>query len=98
MVVLQNTMAFVGRESQPMHSTSTNKTIQQAFIYRKNGSDFPISSLATEVYQYTATDDNNVEIPWNQQNGLLSVAPDLNLTVKESYTAELQWILSDTPL
>ena len=27
----------------------------------------------------------------------LSVAPDLNLTVKESYTAELQWILSDTP-
>lgn len=23
------------RESQPMHSTSTNKTIQQAFIYRK---------------------------------------------------------------
>ncbi|UQQ68481.1 hypothetical protein [Enterococcus faecalis] len=87
------------RESQPMHSTSTNKTIQQAFIYRKNGSDFPISSLATEVYQYTATDDNNVEIPWNQQNGLfLSVAPDLNLTVKESYTAELQWILSDTPL
>ena len=87
------------RESQPMHSTSTNKTIQQAFIYRKNGSDFPLSSLATEVYQYTATDDNNVEIPWNQQNGLfLSVAPDLNLTVKESYTAELQWILSDTPL
>ena len=76
-----------------------NGTIQQAFIYRKNGSDFPLSSLATEVYQYTATDDNNVEIPWNQQNGLfLSVAPDLNLTVKESYTAELQWILSDTPL
>ena len=70
MVELQNTMAFVGRESQPMHSTSTNKTIQQAFIYRKNGSDFPLSSLATEVYQYTATDDNNVEIPWNQQNGL----------------------------
>lgn len=53
-----------------MHSTSTNKTIQQAFIYRKNGSDFPLSSLATEVYQHTATDDNNVEIPWNQQNGL----------------------------
>ena len=79
-----------------MHSTSTNKTIQQAFIYRKMAVIF-LSSLATEVYQYTATDDNNVEIPWNQQNGLLSVAPDLNLTVKESYTAELQWILSDTP-
>ena len=52
------------RESQPMHSTSTNKTIQQAFIYRKNGSDFPLSSLATEVYQHTATDDNNVETKW----------------------------------
>ena len=51
-----------------MHSTSTNKTIQQAFIYRKMAVIF--LSLATEVYQHTATDDNNVEIPWNQQNGL----------------------------
>ena len=44
--------------------------IPASFHLSKNGSDFPLSSLATEVYQHTATDDNNVEIPWNQQNGL----------------------------
>ncbi|MFD2308392.1 hypothetical protein [Enterococcus termitis] len=87
------------RESQAMHSTTTNKTVNQAFTYRKNGVDYPITALASQVYAYTATDENNVEITWNQQNGLfLKIGPDTNINVNESYTAELQWILSDTPL
>lgn len=87
------------RESLAMHSTTTSKTVNQAFAYRKNGIDYPITTLASEVYAYTASDDSNVEIPWNQQNGLfLKIGPDININVNESYKAELQWILSDTPI
>ncbi|MBO0471698.1 hypothetical protein JZO66_14160 [Enterococcus sp. DIV0242_7C1] len=87
------------RESQAMHSTTTSKTVNQAFAYRKSGVDYPITTLASEVYAYTAADDTNVQIPWNQQNGLfLKIGPDININVNEAYTAELQWILSDTPI
>ena len=68
MVELQNTMAFVGKRVSPcIQLLQIKRSSKLSFI--ENGSDFPLS-LATEVYQHTATDDNNVEIPWNQQNGL----------------------------
>lgn len=87
------------RESQAMKSTTTNKTINQAFIYRKSGQDYPITTVASEIFAYTAPDENNVELTWNQQNGLfLKLSPSININVNESYTAQLQWILSDAPL
>lgn len=87
------------RENQPMKSTTTNKTINQAFIYRKNGQNAPITSIASEAFAYTSPDNNNVVISWNQQNGVfLNLTPSVNINVNESYTAQLQWILSDAPL
>ncbi|MBO0440793.1 hypothetical protein [Candidatus Enterococcus ikei] len=87
------------RENQPMKSTTTNKTINQAFVYRKNGQDRPITVIASEAYAYTSPDNNNVVISWNQQNGVfLNLTPSVNINVNESYTAQLQWILSDAPL
>lgn len=87
------------RENQPMKSTTTNKTINQAFVYRKNGQDATITTIASEAYAYTSSDNNNVVISWNQQNGVfLNLTPSANLNVNESYTAQLQWILSDAPL
>nr|WP_242700652.1 hypothetical protein [Enterococcus sp. DIV0212c] len=87
------------RENQPMKSTTTNKTINQAFVYRKNGQDTPITVIASEAYAYTSPDNNNVVISWNQQNGVfLNLTPSININVNESYTAQLQWILSDAPL
>ena len=87
------------RESQAMKSTTTNKTINQAFVYRKSGQDYPITTVASEIYAYTSPDNNNVALTWNQQNGLfLKLSPSVNINVNESYTAQLQWILSDAPL
>ncbi|MEI5989545.1 hypothetical protein A5881_001033 [Enterococcus termitis] len=87
------------RENQPMKSTTTNKTIDQAFVYRKNGQDNTITAIASEAYAYTSPDNNNVVISWNQQNGVfLNLTPSANINVNESYTAQLQWILSDAPL
>lgn len=87
------------RESQPMKSTTTNKTINQVFVYRKNGQDAAITTIASEAYAYTSSDNNNVVISWNQQNGVfLNLTPSVNINVNESYTAQLQWILSDAPL
>lgn len=87
------------RENQAMHSTTTNKTISQAFVYRINGQDYPINTLASEIYANTSPDNNNVVISWNQQNGVfLNLNPSGNVNVNESYTAQLQWILADAPL
>ncbi|ALS01585.1 hypothetical protein ATZ33_09435 [Enterococcus silesiacus] len=87
------------KENQPMKSTTTNKTINQAFVYRKNGQDNAITSIASEAYAYASPDNNNVIISWNQQNGVfLNLTPSVNINVNESYTAQLQWILSDAPL
>ncbi|WP_348922024.1 hypothetical protein [Enterococcus rotai] len=87
------------RENQPMKSTTTNKTINQAFVYRKNGQDSTITAIASEAYAYTSPNNNNVVISWNQQNGVfLNLTPSININVNESYTAQLQWILSDAPL
>lgn len=87
------------REILPMKSTTTNKTIDQAFVYRKNGQDNAITAIASEAYAYTSPDSNNVVISWNQQNGVfLKLTPSVNINVNESYTAQLQWILSDAPL
>ncbi|EOL42875.1 hypothetical protein [Enterococcus caccae] len=87
------------RESQPMKSTTTSKTINQAFVYRKNGQDTTITAIASEAYAYTSPNNNDVVISWNQQNGVfLNLTPSININVNESYTAQLQWILSDAPL
>ncbi|MEI5993297.1 hypothetical protein [Candidatus Enterococcus mansonii] len=87
------------RENQAMQSTTTSKTINQAFVYRINGQDNSINTLASQVYTYTSPDNNNVVISWNQQNGVfLKLSPSVNINVNESYTAQLQWILSDAPL
>lgn len=48
------------RENQPMKSTTTNKTINQAFVYRKNGQDSTITAIASEAYAYTSPNNNNV--------------------------------------
>lgn len=87
------------RENQPMKSTTTNKTISQAFVYRRNGQDTPITAIASEAYAYTSPTNNNVVISWDQQNGVfLNLTPSVNINVNESYTAQLQWVLSDAPL
>lgn len=97
--VAKNQWHLLVRESQPMKSTTTNKTINQAFVYRKNGQDTSITTIASEAYAYTSPDNNNVVISWNQQNGVfLNLSPSVNINVNESYTAQLQWILSDTPI
>lgn len=87
------------RENQAMQSTTTSKKINQAFVYRVNGQDNVINTLASKIYSYTSPDNNNVVISWNQQNGVfLKLTPSVNINVNESYTAQLQWILSDAPL
>jgi hypothetical protein len=87
------------RENQAMQSTTTTKRIEQAFVYRINGVDYSINNVASKVYTYTSPNDENVVISWNQQNGLfLKLGPSVNLNVNEKYGAQLQWILSDTPL
>lgn len=97
--VAKNQWHLLVRESQPMKSTTTEKVINQAFVYRKNGQDTSITTIASEAYAYTSPDNNNVAIPWNQQNGVfLNLTPSVNINVNESYTAQLQWILSDAPL
>lgn len=97
--VAKNQWRLYVRENQPMQSTTTNKTINQAFVYRKNGQDSTITAIASEAYSYTASDNNNVVISWDQQNGVfLNLMPSVNINVNESYKAQLQWILSDAPL
>ncbi|MTD39274.1 hypothetical protein GIX45_11680 [Erwinia sp. CPCC 100877] len=87
------------RENQAMQSTTTTKRIEQAFVYRINGVDYSVNDVASKVYTYTSPNDENVVISWNQQNGLLlRLGPSVNLNVNEKYGAQLQWILSDTPL
>jgi hypothetical protein len=87
------------RENQAMQSTTTTKRIEQAFVYRINGVDYSINNVASKVYTSTSPNDENVVISWNQQNGLfLKLGPSVNLNVNEKYGAQLQWILSDTPL
>lgn len=87
------------QETQAVHSTTTSKTISQAFVYLKNGASTAINALPTEIFSYTSPDENNVTVGWDQQNGVfLQLQPDVNINANETYTGQLQWTLTDAPL
>lgn len=77
--------------------TSKSNTIKDAIVYRATAGDEPqvLGSTSLEILSGTST-KKMTTVPWDKNSGVL-IKADPSEIHSSSYTAQVEWVLSNTP-